>query len=90
MMRGILSILLVTSLTSLGVAQTSFPKDTIQTTDGPLIITFVGHASLIFEWKNEVMHIDPSSREANYYALPKATKIFVTHHHGDHCDPAST
>ena len=88
-MRGILSILLVTSLTSLGVAQTSFPKDTIQTTDGPLIITFVGHASLIFEWNNEVMHIDPSSREANYYALPKATKIFVTHHHGDHCDPAS-
>ena len=88
-MRGILSILLVSSLTSLGVAQTSFPKDTIQTTDGPLIITFVGHASLIFEWKNEVMHIDPSSREANYYALPKATKIFVTHHHGDHCDPAS-
>lgn len=88
-MRGFLTILLVSALTSMGLAQTSFPKDTIQTKDGPLIITFVGHASLIFEWQNEIIHIDPSSREANYYKLPKATKIFVTHHHGDHCDPAS-
>jgi len=70
-------------------AQQSFPKDTITTKDGPLVITFVGHASLIFEWNGEVIHIDPSSREANYYKLPKATMIFITHHHGDHCDPAS-
>ena len=88
-MRGRLTILLVIALASIAQAQTIFPKDTIQTSDGPLIITFVGHASLIFEWRNEVIHIDPSSREANYYKLPKATKIFVTHHHGDHCDPAS-
>jgi L-ascorbate metabolism protein UlaG (beta-lactamase superfamily) len=49
----------------------------------------VGHASLVFEWNGETIHIDPSSREANYYKLPKATMIFVTHHHGDHCDPSS-
>ena len=88
-MRGLLTILLAITMASITKAQTSFPKDTIETNDGPLIITFVGHASLIFEWRNEVIHIDPSSREANYYKLPKATKIFVTHHHGDHCDPAS-
>lgn len=88
-MKGLLSTLLFL-LSATGIfAQTNFSKDTIPTSDGPLIITFVGHASLIFEWKNEVIHIDPSSREANYYKLPKATKIFVTHDHGDHCDPAS-
>ena len=77
-------------LITVGVkAQPSFPKDTIETQNGPLIITFIGHASLIFEWNGEVIHIDPSSREANYYKLPKATMIFVTHDHGDHCDPAS-
>jgi L-ascorbate metabolism protein UlaG (beta-lactamase superfamily) len=70
-------------------AQSSFEKDTLETNNGPLIITFIGHASLIFEWNGEVIHIDPSSREANYYTLPKATMIFVTHHHGDHCDFAS-
>lgn len=88
-MKGIkLAICLV--LVSLGVtAQPTFDKDTIQTQNGPLIISFIGHASLIFEWNGEVIHIDPSSREANYYKLPKATMIFVTHDHGDHCDPAS-
>lgn len=89
MIKGSLVFFLTIAIVSSGFAQQYFPKDTIETNDGPLIITFVGHASLIFEWKNEVIHIDPSSREANYYELPKATKIFVTHHHGDHCDPSS-
>jgi len=89
MMKGLklLGLILLTVCTAR--AQAVFPKDTIETTDGPLIITFIGHASLIFEWNGEVIHIDPSSREANYYKLPKATMIFVTHHHGDHCDPSS-
>ena len=89
MMKGIKIFLLLVLVSSQIFARQTFSKDTVETNDGPLIITFVGHASLIFEWKDEVIHIDPSSREANYYKLPKATKVFVTHHHGDHCDPAS-
>ena len=89
MMKGI-CLGILTSFLALGaLAQANFDKDTLETSNGPLIITFVGHASLIFEWNGEVIHVDPSSREANYYKLPKATMIFVTHHHGDHCDPAS-
>jgi len=89
MIKGIqLTICLL--LVSVGLnAQSAFPKDTIDTENGPLIITFIGHGSLIFEWNDEIIHIDPSSREANYYKLPKATMIFVTHDHGDHCDPTS-
>ena len=89
MMKGIKLMVFILLTGFVARAQAIFPKDTIETDDGPLIITFIGHASLIFEWKNETIHIDPSSREANYYKLPKATMIFITHHHGDHCDPAS-
>lgn len=89
MMKGINLIVLLLLTGFAAQAQPMFPKDTIESDNGPLIITFVGHASLIFEWKGETIHIDPSSREANYYNLPKATMIFITHHHGDHCDPAS-
>jgi L-ascorbate metabolism protein UlaG (beta-lactamase superfamily) len=89
MMKGIKFIILLLLTGFASQAQKIFPKDTIETDNGPLIITFVGHASLIFEWQGETIHIDPSSREANYYKLPKATMIFITHHHGDHCDPAS-
>lgn len=88
-MKGIKLIVCFLLFTATVNAQPYFPKDTIQTSNGSLIITFIGHASLIFEWNGEVIHIDPSSREANYYKLPKATMIFVTHDHGDHCDPAS-
>ncbi len=89
MMKGI-ALSLAAALWALAVqAQAVFPQDTIETSNGPLVITFVGHASLVFAWNGEVIHIDPSSREANYYQLPQATMIFVTHHHGDHCDPAS-
>lgn len=88
-MKGIkiLTLILLSAISAR--AQQVFPIDTIETENGPLIITFIGHASLIFEWNGETIHIDPSSREANYYKLPKATMIFITHHHGDHCDPAS-
>lgn len=89
MMNGIKMTVVLLLTTFMVQAQPIFPKDTIETENGPLIITFIGHASLIFEWRGETIHIDPSSREANYYKLPKASMIFITHHHGDHCDPAS-
>ncbi len=59
-------------------------SDTIKTTDGDLKMTFVGHGTLLFEFKNMVIHIDPVNRYASYDSMPKADIILITHEHGDH------
>jgi L-ascorbate metabolism protein UlaG (beta-lactamase superfamily) len=64
-----------------------FETDTIQTSNGPLLITFIGHGTLMFEFNNKVIHVDPVSWYAEYDKLPKADIILITHHHGDHLDP---
>lgn len=63
-----------------------FEKDTFVTDKGKLVITFIGHGTLMIEAGNQVIHIDPVSREADYTLLPKADLILITHEHGDHLD----
>jgi L-ascorbate metabolism protein UlaG (beta-lactamase superfamily) len=67
-------------------AKQDYESDTIKTSSGNLIITFIGHGTLYFEYNNTVIHIDPVSRYGNYSVFPKADIILVTHHHGDHYD----
>ena len=56
---------------------------------GELIITFLGHASLVFEYGGAYIYIDPVRQYADFSKLPKADLILVTHEHGDHLDPAA-
>jgi len=65
-------------------------KDSFPTSKGDLSITFITHATLMFEWSGLVVHVDPVSRGgAENAALPKADLILVTHEHGDHFDRAA-
>lgn len=64
----------------------SYERDTIQTANGKLVITFIGHASLMLETGNWVVHVDPVSLSANYALLPKGDLLLITHHHDDHLD----
>lgn len=76
----VLSIFLISTINA------QFEKDTIITTGGELVITFIGHGSLMFEYNSKIIHADPYGKLANYSSMPKADLILVTHHHGDHFD----
>jgi L-ascorbate metabolism protein UlaG (beta-lactamase superfamily) len=79
---GIL-FLVGTALTS---ESSDFEEDVIPTSQGDLKITCIGHGTLMFHFKEKVVHIDPVFRYADYTKMPKADLILVTHEHGDHLD----
>ncbi|HEY3389766.1 MAG TPA: MBL fold metallo-hydrolase [Prolixibacteraceae bacterium] len=64
----------------------AFEKDTFKTSKGNLVITFIGHASVMIEAGNRVIFSDPCSTVADYSFFPKADIILVSHEHVDHLD----
>lgn len=68
-------------------ANQEFEEDLIQTSQGNLKITFIGHGTLMFTFGEKIIHVDPVSQYADYSQLPKAYMILITHEHGDHLDP---
>jgi L-ascorbate metabolism protein UlaG (beta-lactamase superfamily) len=60
--------------------------DTLKTQRGNLLLHFIGHGSLLFEWNGCIIHVDPVGQFGDYEHLPKADIILVTHGHGDHLD----
>ncbi len=66
--------------------QETHEKDTIPTSAGDLVITFLGHGSLMFDFNGINISVDPFSRVADYAQLPKADLILITHEHHDHLD----
>ena len=79
--------LLITMLVAAGMpAKGQIQSDVLKTDQGELELFFIGHGTLMFQFKDLVIHIDPVSREADYSKLPDADLILVTHQHGDHLD----
>jgi L-ascorbate metabolism protein UlaG (beta-lactamase superfamily) len=62
-------------------------KDLLPTAAGELKITFIGHASLMFEFGGKVIYADPVGQYGDFSKLPKANLILAAHEHGDHFDP---
>lgn len=67
-------------------AEQPFEKDSFQTEQGTLEITFIGHGTLMFSYEGKTIQVDPWSRLADYSQFPDADLILVTHEHGDHLD----
>jgi L-ascorbate metabolism protein UlaG (beta-lactamase superfamily) len=87
-MRRIICLLLglgVLVLPSPSIA-TTFEHDTIATTAGNLVFTFIGHGTLMMQVAGKTIHVDPVGRFADYASMPKADIILITHDHGDHFD----
>ncbi len=65
-----------------------FDKDSFKTKSGKeLNIYFIKHASLLINYDNYLIYVDPVSMFADYSVQPKADLILITHEHADHFDP---
>jgi L-ascorbate metabolism protein UlaG (beta-lactamase superfamily) len=79
-------LLLIINLSSVNPMENNFTKDVFDAGDGNLSISFIGHGTLMFEYNEMVIHIDPTMNETDYAKMPDADMILITHHHGDHLD----
>lgn len=62
------------------------PCDKYWTGNDTLYVTLLGHASLMFEFDDNIIYFDPYSEVADFSRLPKADYIYITHEHADHLD----
>jgi L-ascorbate metabolism protein UlaG (beta-lactamase superfamily) len=84
--KGLLVVLLTVLLTPASNSQ-EYEKDLIPAGNGDIEITFIRHATLMLQYNNMVIHIDPTTIfDTDYSQMPKADLILITHEHGDHLD----
>jgi L-ascorbate metabolism protein UlaG (beta-lactamase superfamily) len=74
------------SATTAMAAEQNFETDKIKTAQGDLVITCIGHGTLMMSFGGKIIHIDPVSQMADYSQLPQADLILITHEHSDHLD----
>jgi len=88
MSKFVLAVLVLgLGFAGLAAAMGKFEEDTIRTSKGNLVLTFLGHGSLMMGFGGKIIQVDPFSQVADYSQLPKADLVLITHDHYDHLDP---
>ena len=81
-------LLLVVMTASIGLAQAP-TTTTVKTASGDVVITALGHASVMVEQGGKVVIVDPVTMMADLSKAKPADLILVTDIHGDHYDAAA-
>jgi len=85
-MKSIFFAVLAIAALTRAQAQRATP-DVITTTQGPLTIQPLVHASLVLSLPSLTIYADPTGGAANYAGIKPPDIILVTDIHGDHMDP---
>jgi len=81
--------ILFSMLCCMAVLQASAQRptpDLVKTNQGPISIQPIEHASLVLNWNNKTVYVDPYGGAAAYKGIAKPDLILITDIHGDHLD----
>ena len=62
-------------------------SDQIPSENGPIIMTPILHSSLVLQWDQTTIYIDPYGGPAGFAGFVDPDIICITHAHGDHMNP---
>ncbi|MDX5422018.1 MAG: MBL fold metallo-hydrolase [Hymenobacteraceae bacterium] len=82
--KAILALAL--SLSFLQVSAQRTAPDQEETTQGPLTVQPILHGSVVLNWNNKTIYVDPYGGAEAYAGIARPDLILITDIHGDHLD----
>lgn len=75
---------LVVFISTFLISSISAQPDVIETNDGNVTLTPILHATMVLEWNDVTLYIDPYGGADRFDRFDAADVVVITHAHGDH------